>query len=170
MDRLILSWRGRLPTGRFIAIPQCSSLSTISNAIYRTLFVSAAGLENAKRIVSAYKQGQEKVMTTELWRAKKIVDSTLHPGASRAVARGCVPGLTSTRHRPAGLPPFPNVLLCYLESCCYRWHAHPWSPGSSTTPVPSKVVAGADFLDNRNPTLANNQSIPQRCNQQRQCQ
>ena len=28
----------------------------------------------------AYKQGEIKEMTPELWKAKKIVDSTLHPG------------------------------------------------------------------------------------------
>lgn len=44
------------------------------------LFVSSAGLENAKRLVTAYKQGQIKEMTPELWYAKKVVDSTLHPG------------------------------------------------------------------------------------------
>lgn len=46
----------------------------------RTLFVSPAGLENAKRLVSSYKQSQAPLMTPELWRAKKLVDSTLHPG------------------------------------------------------------------------------------------
>ncbi|KAK4694300.1 sideroflexin-5, partial [Lecanoromycetidae sp. Uapishka_2] len=46
----------------------------------RTLFVSSSGLENAKELVSSYKQGQVKSMTPELWQAKKIVDSTLHPG------------------------------------------------------------------------------------------
>jgi hypothetical protein len=38
------------------------------------------GLENAKRLVIAYKQGEIKEMTPELWKAKKIVDSTIHPG------------------------------------------------------------------------------------------
>ena len=46
----------------------------------RTLFVSNAGLENAKSLVSSYKQGHVQSMTPDLWRAKKIVDSTLHPG------------------------------------------------------------------------------------------
>ena len=46
----------------------------------RTLFVNASGLENAKRLVTSYKKGEAKVMTPELWQAKKIVDSTLHPG------------------------------------------------------------------------------------------
>ncbi|MCJ1429358.1 hypothetical protein MMC29_007271 [Sticta canariensis] len=45
----------------------------------RTLFVSTAGLENAKRLVSSYKQGHVQSMTPELWQAKRVVDSTLHP-------------------------------------------------------------------------------------------
>lgn len=44
------------------------------------LFVSSSGLENAKRLVAGYKQGQIPLMTPELWQAKKVVDSTLHPG------------------------------------------------------------------------------------------
>ncbi|KAI4123655.1 MAG: hypothetical protein LQ347_006071 [Umbilicaria vellea] len=51
----------------------------------RTLFVSASGLESAKKLVSSYKQGQIKLMTTELWQAKKIVDSTLHPDTGEPV-------------------------------------------------------------------------------------
>ena len=46
----------------------------------RTLFVSASGLENAKKLVSSYKEGQIKSITPEIWQAKKVVDSTLHPG------------------------------------------------------------------------------------------
>ncbi|KAL8785842.1 MAG: hypothetical protein Q9195_008466 [Heterodermia aff. obscurata] len=51
----------------------------------RTLFVSASGLEHAKKLVSAYKNGQEQSMTPDLWRAKKIVDSTLHPDTGQPV-------------------------------------------------------------------------------------
>ncbi|MCJ1250762.1 hypothetical protein MMC30_007990 [Trapelia coarctata] len=51
----------------------------------RTLFVSSTGLENAKNLLSAYKQGQIKSMTPELWKAKKIVDSTLHPDTGEPV-------------------------------------------------------------------------------------
>ena len=46
----------------------------------RTLFVSASGLQNAKRLVTSYKKGEAKTMTPEIWQAKKVVDSTLHPG------------------------------------------------------------------------------------------
>jgi hypothetical protein len=46
----------------------------------RTLFVNNAGLEHAKALVAGYKQGKIGRMNEELWKAKKIVDSTLHPG------------------------------------------------------------------------------------------
>lgn len=48
----------------------------------RTLLVSPSGLDNAKRLVSLYKQSHVPLMTPELWQAKKVVDSTLHPGPS----------------------------------------------------------------------------------------
>ncbi|KIV97023.1 hypothetical protein PV10_00830 [Exophiala mesophila] len=51
----------------------------------RTLFVSAAGLENAKKLVTSYKTGEAKVMTPEIWNAKKVVDSTLHPDTGQPV-------------------------------------------------------------------------------------
>ena len=46
----------------------------------RTLLVNKAGLEHAKGLVAGYKQGKINEMNEELWKAKKIVDSTLHPG------------------------------------------------------------------------------------------
>ncbi|ERF69982.1 hypothetical protein EPUS_03534 [Endocarpon pusillum Z07020] len=70
----------------------------------RTLLVSSSGLENAKRLVSSYKKGEIKTMTPEIWQAKKIVDSTLHP---------------------ARLPPLPHVLLRHLEPHRHRRHADP---------------------------------------------
>lgn len=51
----------------------------------RTLFVGRAGLEQAKNALIAYKQGHVKEMTPELWRAKKVVDSTLHPDTGEPV-------------------------------------------------------------------------------------
>ncbi|KAF2843569.1 Tricarboxylate/iron carrier [Patellaria atrata CBS 101060] len=51
----------------------------------RTLFTSSAGLEHAKQLVSAYKQGQIRDMTPELWKSKKIIDSTLHPDTGEPV-------------------------------------------------------------------------------------
>ena len=49
----------------------------------RTLLVSKAGLEHAKSLVAGYKQGKIGDMNAELWNAKKVVDSTLHPGMSQ---------------------------------------------------------------------------------------
>lgn len=51
----------------------------------RTLFTTSASLEHAKSLVTAYKQGQTKSMTPELWRAKKTVDATLHPDTGQPV-------------------------------------------------------------------------------------
>ncbi|KAF3481065.1 sideroflexin-5 [Arthroderma uncinatum] len=51
----------------------------------RTLFVSTDGLENAKRLIESYKGGQLLSMTPELWHAKKVVDSTLHPDTGEPV-------------------------------------------------------------------------------------
>ncbi|KAF4547555.1 Tricarboxylate carrier-like protein [Elsinoe fawcettii] len=51
----------------------------------RTLFTSQAGLEHAKSLVSSYKQGKIQHMTPDLWEAKKIVDSTLHPDTGEPV-------------------------------------------------------------------------------------
>jgi Sideroflexins len=49
--------------------------------IYRTLLVSKDGLEQAKSLIASYKLGKIMDMTPDLWQAKKVVDSTLHPGA-----------------------------------------------------------------------------------------
>ena len=46
----------------------------------RTLFVSSAGLENAKSLITDFKEGRVRDMNPQLWQAKKVVDSTLHPG------------------------------------------------------------------------------------------
>ncbi|KAK3322600.1 Tricarboxylate/iron carrier [Apodospora peruviana] len=51
----------------------------------RTLLVGKTGLEQAKKTLVAYKTGQIKSMTPELWQAKKIVDSTLHPDTGEPV-------------------------------------------------------------------------------------
>ncbi|KAK3905090.1 Tricarboxylate/iron carrier [Staphylotrichum tortipilum] len=51
----------------------------------RTLFVGSAGLEQARNALISYKQGHLPSMTPDLWRAKKIVDSTLHPDTGEPV-------------------------------------------------------------------------------------
>jgi len=59
-----------------------SQKSLADIALHRTLFTSAAGLENAKQLVTAYKTGKIRDMTPDLWEAKKTIDSTLHPGTT----------------------------------------------------------------------------------------
>jgi len=49
-----------------------------------TLLVGKTGLEQAKKLLVSYKQGEMREMTPQLWKAKKIVDSTLHPGTTIA--------------------------------------------------------------------------------------
>ncbi|CEN61703.1 putative mitochondrial cation transporter [Aspergillus pseudodeflectus] len=51
----------------------------------RMLLVSSAGLEQAKRLIASYKQHEVPSMTPELWKAKKVVDSTLHPDTGEPV-------------------------------------------------------------------------------------
>ncbi|KAE8153473.1 Tricarboxylate/iron carrier [Aspergillus avenaceus] len=61
-------------------VRQCADLSDP-----RTLFTSNTKLENAKDLLTKYKMGQLPNMTPELWHAKKIVDSTLHPDTGKPV-------------------------------------------------------------------------------------
>ncbi|KAF2469869.1 sideroflexin-5 [Lindgomyces ingoldianus] len=51
----------------------------------RTLLTSSAGLDHAKQLVIAYKQGEIQEMTPGLWKAKKIIDSTIHPDTGQPV-------------------------------------------------------------------------------------
>ncbi|RFU30999.1 hypothetical protein B7463_g5325, partial [Scytalidium lignicola] len=51
----------------------------------RTLLVNKQGLEHAKELISAYKQGKIQDISPELWKAKKVVDSTLHPDTGEPV-------------------------------------------------------------------------------------
>ncbi|KAI3398441.1 hypothetical protein diail_9122 [Diaporthe ilicicola] len=51
----------------------------------RTLLVGKRGLEQAKQALGSYKTGQIQEMTPDLWKAKKIVDSTLHPDTGKPV-------------------------------------------------------------------------------------
>ncbi|OHE98692.1 tricarboxylate carrier [Colletotrichum orchidophilum] len=50
-----------------------------------TLLVGSTGLEQAKSLLTDYKQGKIPTMTPELWKAKKVVDSTLHPDTAEPV-------------------------------------------------------------------------------------
>jgi tricarboxylate carrier len=50
-----------------------------------TLFAGTTGLEHAKRLVTEYKTGKIEKMSPDLWYAKKVVDSTLHPDTGEPV-------------------------------------------------------------------------------------
>lgn len=43
------------------------------------MMVSPSSLDKAKQLISSYKENHIPKMTPELWKAKKVVDSTLHP-------------------------------------------------------------------------------------------
>ena len=43
------------------------------------LLVSKQELQDSKALIASYKLGQTKQLSAELWHAKKVVDSTLHP-------------------------------------------------------------------------------------------
>ncbi|KAI7854413.1 Tricarboxylate/iron carrier [Circinella umbellata] len=52
----------------------------------RTLFVSKQQLQNAKNLLEQYKANPAMQVDTErLWKAKKVVDSTLHPDTGEAI-------------------------------------------------------------------------------------
>jgi sideroflexin-5 len=64
---------------------QCPDTPFANGSACRTLFVSSSGLEQAKELVTSYKTGKAQSMTPEIWQAKKIVDSTLHPDTGQPV-------------------------------------------------------------------------------------
>lgn len=78
---------GRVRHAADIADPRCPSvqfffffLGIRRNANKeRMMLVSPSSLDNAKRLISSYKENHIPKMTPELWQAKKVVDSTLHP-------------------------------------------------------------------------------------------
>ncbi|KAK4987772.1 Sideroflexin FSF1 [Elasticomyces elasticus] len=90
--RLLVTMSASLPGNRDLPASQYD-LSTYWGRVRhsadladpRTLVVSKAGLDHAKQLVSSYKQGTSPSMTPELWQAKKIVDSTLHPDTGQPV-------------------------------------------------------------------------------------
>ena len=87
--------------------------------------MSASGLEQAKQLVSAYKLGQTPSMTPELWQAKKIVDSTLHPGGlEERRSETMVRLLTFGRYWRAGVSTLPHVLLRHFQPSSYGRDAH----------------------------------------------
>ncbi|KAH3677146.1 hypothetical protein WICMUC_001901 [Wickerhamomyces mucosus] len=61
-------------------VKHCADISDPS-----TLLTNSASLEKSKELISQYKNGQIKQMTPELWNAKKILDSTVHPDTGETV-------------------------------------------------------------------------------------
>jgi hypothetical protein len=90
---------------------------TCSDIPGRMLFISSSGLENAKRLITSYKKGHVNQMTPELWRAKQIVDSTLHPGMSKGQLRAEDRLLTSEPISDTGEAVFlPFRMSCFVLS------------------------------------------------------
>ncbi|GME70754.1 unnamed protein product [[Candida] boidinii] len=61
-------------------VKHCAGISDPS-----MLLNTAADVENAKRLIWDYKNGVINEMTPELWRAKRILDSTIHPDTGETV-------------------------------------------------------------------------------------
>lgn len=106
-------------------------------------------------------------MTPEIWQAKKVVDSTLHPG--NILPKLCSHCLRLTL-TDTGQPVFlPFRMSCFVISNLIVT-AGMLTPGLQVfhpLNIPQSPNAN-EKTDNRHPTLANNQSIPQRRHQQRQ--
>ena len=67
-------------------------------------------------------------MTPEIWQAKKVVDSTLHPGTVPNAAK-VIDSADLDRYWPACLPTFPHVVLRHFKSGCDCWYAYAWTSG-----------------------------------------
>ncbi|CAI0650292.1 unnamed protein product, partial [Colletotrichum noveboracense] len=117
-----------------------------------TLLVGSTGLEQAKSLLSDYKQGKIPTMTPELWKAKKVVDSTLHPDTGEPVLlpfRMSAFVLTNLVVTAGMLQPGLGVSLHFPPAAR---HLH--SETDLTTPI-----------DSRNNRMASCQPVPQRRNQ-----
>ncbi|KAK9466591.1 Tricarboxylate/iron carrier [Lipomyces arxii] len=51
----------------------------------RMLLVTPSNVEHSRELISQYKNGRIKDMTPELWKAKKVLDSTIHPDTGKPV-------------------------------------------------------------------------------------
>ena len=80
-----------------------------------TLFAGTSGLDRAKTLVTEYKTGKIERMSPELWQAKKIVDSTLHPGEMKhSRVRFAEERLTATRQTRASPSSCPFRMSCFV--------------------------------------------------------
>ena len=62
-----------------MSLARDSSLFTDAGNL-RTLLVGKQKLDDAKSTLISYKKGEVHEMTAQLWKAKKFVDSAVHPG------------------------------------------------------------------------------------------
>ncbi len=132
----------------------------IANRVYcRTLLTSSAGLENAKQLVTAYKTGKMREMTPELWQAKKIIDSTIHPGNFVYETRGLLNAMLIQPKTPDS-----------QSSCLFECHASfllTWSSRRACShPVSEYVTFYTQspiliLIDCWNGSMASHQSIAQ---------
>lgn len=51
----------------------------------RMLLNTPSDVETARQLIGAYRRGETKHMSPELWRAKRVLDSTLHPDTGETV-------------------------------------------------------------------------------------
>lgn len=117
------------------------------------LLVSNKELERSKEILGKYKKGEIADMSPELWRAKKVVDSTIHPDTGEAVLlpfRMSAFVLTNLVVTAGMLTPGLGVSLPFQNNRD-GWRL-------------------MNEIDDRHLTLANSQPISQRSHQSRQRQ
>ena len=63
-----------------LSLSSSQKILSVTDSLHRTLFINHTSLEHAKKTVTQYKTGERREMSEDVWRAKKVVDSTLHPG------------------------------------------------------------------------------------------
>lgn len=136
----------------------------------RTLLVSNGGLESAKDLLTAYKQGKIGEMNGDLWNAKKVVDSTLHPGTYEdSKYEESIVVNYIFRYGRASFPPIQNVKLCSIKLGGHSWNADSWN-GCELVLVLfllGLLLTPSVCIEYGDTTLANHKPVPQRCDQQR---
>lgn len=118
------------------------------------LLVSKKELDHSKEILGKYQKGEIADISPELWRAKKVMDSTIHPDTGEAVLlpfRMSAFVLTNLVVTAGMLTPGLGV-----SSLPFRYNRNGWRLMNVT--------------DDRHITLANSQPIPQCRHQSRQRQ
>ncbi len=79
-------------------------------------------------MITGYKLGKIQHMNADLWHAKKVVDSTLHPGT--VALEGEQPwGLIECRYRRTCPSSLQNVMLCTVKFGGHCGHAHTRTSG-----------------------------------------